>query len=141
MGVMVADTSALLAIIQNEPECEPFLDVIRTAQRAFVSAVSILEAGIVLHARRGLPGTEDLFALIEGLAVDIAPFDAPAARQALNAYRIYGKGVHAEARLNLGDCAVYALAKGLDAPLLFKGNDFAATDLVPAYPRAGEAPP
>ena len=129
---MVVDTSALLAIIQKEPECEAFLTAIRAADRVFISAVTILEAGTVLHARRGAAGTDDLFALVEGMGIDIVAFDTATAHSALDAFRTYGKGIHPRARLNLGDCAVYALAKGLNAPLLFKGNDFTATDIVAA---------
>ncbi len=129
---MVVDTSVLLAIIQKEPECEAFLAAIRAADRVFISAVTVLEAGTVLHARRGAAGTDELLALVDGMGIDIVVFDTATAHGALDAFRVYGKGIHAQARLNLGDCAVYALAKGLNAPLLFKGNDFAATDIAAA---------
>ncbi len=98
----------------------------------FVSAITILEAGVMLHARRGVSGTDDLVDLIDGMAIDAVAFDPATAYAALNAFRTYGKVIHPRARLNLGDCAVYALAKGMNAPLLFKGDDFAATDIIAA---------
>lgn len=130
--MIVVDTSALLAIAQEEPEGEEFIRVIRAADRAVVSAVSVLEAGMVLRGRRGAKGIADVMAIIESMALDIMPFDAALAAGALAAFDIYGKGIHPRARLNMGDCAAYALAKGLGAPLLFKGGDFAATDITTA---------
>lgn len=130
--MIVVDTSALLAIIQKEPECETYLQAIRSADRVAVCSVSALEAGIVLHARRGSDGTHELFDLIDGMAIDIVAFDAALASAAIAAFARYGKGQHSGARLNLGDCAAYALAKVMKAPLLFKGNDFAATDIAAA---------
>jgi ribonuclease VapC len=130
--VIAVDTSALLAIIQKEPECERFLQLIRAADRVFVCSVSVLEAGMVLHSRRGVDGTDDLFDLIDGMGIDIVPFDTHLTSAAIDAFARYGKGVHAAARLNLCDCAAYALAKGMNAPLLFKGNDFTATDIAAA---------
>jgi ribonuclease VapC len=130
--MIVVDTSALIAIIQAEPECATFLDQVRQADRALMSAVSMLEAGMVLRARRGPAGIAELVDLVEAMAIEVVPFDAAQADGALQAFAVYGKGQHPKARLNLGDCASYALAKAMDAPLLFKGNDFSATDLVAA---------
>lgn len=132
--MIVVDTSALLAIIQKEPECVPFLAMIRNADRVFVSAVTLFEASIVLHARRGIDGTNDLSDLVDAMGIDIVAFDVASAQSALDAFRVFGKGIHPKARLNLGDCAAYALAKGMSAPLLFKGDDFAATDITAALP-------
>ena len=130
--MIVVDTSALLAIIQKEPECVPFLALIRSAERVFVSAVTLFEASIVLHARRGLDGTNDLADLVDAMGIDIVSFDVTSAQASLDAFRTFGKGIHPKARLNLGDCAAYALAKGMNVPLLYKGNDFAATDITAA---------
>jgi ribonuclease VapC len=130
--MIVVDTSAIIAIIQAEPECATFLDHVRRADRALMSAVSMLEAGMVLRARRGPEGIAELVELVEAMVIEVVPFDAAQADGALQAFAAYGKGQHPKARLNLGDCATYALAKAMDAPLLFKGNDFAATDLVSA---------
>lgn len=132
--MIVVDTSAVLAIIQGEPEANEFLDIIRQADRVVISAVSMLEAGMLLRSRRGPSGPDDLTAIIDGMAIEVVPFDGALAAGALDAFGRYGKGIHPAARLNLGDCAVYALAKGMNAPLLFKGHDFIATDLTPARP-------
>jgi ribonuclease VapC len=131
--VIVVDTSALLGIIQKEPECSAFLAAIRSADRVFVSALTLFEASMVLHARRGIDGTDDLADLVDAMGISVVSFDAANAHAALDAFRAFGKGIHPKARLNLGDCAAYALAKSMNAPLLFKGNDFAATDIVAAH--------
>lgn len=132
--MIAADTSAIVAIIQEEPECEVFLELIRNADSVYFSAVSLLEAGMVLRSRRG-PGAEaELAGIIDGMGIEIVPFDAPLARLALQAFERYGKGNHSKARLNLGDCAAYALAKSKNAPLLYKGTDFASTDIASAAP-------
>lgn len=130
--MIAVDTSALLAVIQGEPESDAFIAAIRAADRAVIAAVSLLEAGMVLRARRGLEGIAELDDFIDAMAIDIVPFDVALARLALEAFGRYGKGIDPRARLNMGDCAAYALAKGLNAPLLYKGNDFAATDITPA---------
>jgi ribonuclease VapC len=127
--VIVIDASALLAIIQDEPEANHFLSAIQSADRALVSAVTVLETGMVLRARRGAAGAQELSGLLEAMAIEIAPFDAASAALALDAFERYGKGINPKARLNLGDCAVYALAKEMNAPLLYKGEDFAGTDI------------
>jgi ribonuclease VapC len=88
------------------------------------------ETGVVLRIRRGLPALDRLwrFLVIEN-DFEIVAFDENQARLALSAFDRYGKGIHSKARLNLADCAAYALASGLGAPLLFKGDDFSATDI------------
>ena len=85
----------------------------------------MLEAGIVLHAHRGVDGTKDLSDLVDAMGVDIVSFDESCAHTALEAFRTFGKGIHPKACLNFGDCAAYSLAKTMNVPLLFKGNDFA----------------
>ena len=87
---------------------------------------------MVLRARRGPAGIAELADLVEAMAIEVVPFDAAQADGALQAFAVYGKSQHPKARLNLGDCATYALAKAMSAPLLFKGNDFSATDIVSA---------
>jgi ribonuclease VapC len=128
--MIVVDTSAIIAIIQAEPQCATFLYHVRRADRALMSAVSMLEAGMVLRARRGPAGIAELVDLIEAMAIEVVPFDASMADGALQAFATYGKGQNPQARLNLGDCATYALARAMGAQLLFKGNDFTATDIV-----------
>ena len=130
--MIVVDTSALIAIVQNEPERAEFTKVIAHAPRRFVSTVSLLEASLVAHSRRGQAGLDVLNDIVVDSELEIVPFDDAQRRLAVQAFIRFGKGNHPRARLNFGDCVAYALAKGMNAPLLFKGDDFAATDLVPA---------
>ncbi len=130
--MIVIDTSALIAILQDEPERPRFAAVIARANRRMVSAVSLLEAGIVVRIRRGEVGLVALDEMVSDAELDIVAFDDTQRRLALQAFNQYGKGIHPSARLNFGDCAAYALAKIMNAPLLFKGTDFVATDLISA---------
>ncbi|MHB8267425.1 type II toxin-antitoxin system VapC family toxin [Bradyrhizobium sp.] len=127
--MIVVDSSALIAILEEEPEAERFLTLLRDTARRIASAVTIYETGVVMGSRRGRKSEAELIALIEQLGIEIVPFAEPQIAAALEAYGRYGKGIHPKARLNLGDCVAYALAKTMNAPLLFKGNDFAATDV------------
>jgi ribonuclease VapC len=129
--MIVIDTSAILAILNYEPERTAFFETIWGADRRLVSAVTYQEAGQVLMARRGVNGLydlEDFMALISG---EIVPHDANLAMAAIYAFQHFGKGIHPQARLNFCDCAAYALAKSTNAPLLFKGEDFIHTDITP----------
>lgn len=125
--MIVIDTSALIAILDGENERKAFYDVIASADRRLVSAVSYQEAGHVLIARRGVKGLYDLDDFLALIRAEIIPHDLSLAALALEAFRRYGKGINPDARLNFCDCAAYALAKAMDSPLLFKGADFAAT--------------
>jgi ribonuclease VapC len=116
--VIAVDTSAVLAIIQGEPEANEFIQIIKNADRVVISAVSVLEAGMVLRGRRGLLGLNQLADIIDGMAIEIVSFDQLLAQGAIDAFGRYGKGVNPNAKLNLGDCATYALAKAMNAPLL-----------------------
>jgi ribonuclease VapC len=126
---MVIDASALVAIFLAEPERQHFVDLILASESRLLSAVSMVEAGIVLEARRGAAvGREfDLFTIRANL--QIVSVDSEQAEAARRAWRIYGKGRH-PAALNFGDCFSYALAKSSGEPLLAKGTDFALTDIV-----------
>ncbi len=126
--MMVIDTSALLAVALHEAEAERFLEVMDKAEMRLISAASVLEAGIVIESRRGPAAGEALDDLIVLLSLEIEPVTAEQARIARRAWRTYGKGHH-PAGLNFGDCFAYALAKATGQPLLFKGGDFAQTDL------------
>jgi len=130
--VIVVDTSALLAILNKEPERDRFLDVLANDDRVILSAVTLYEAMLVAAARRGPDNLGDLAQILETIEAEIVPFYADQARAAQAVYMRYGKGMHPMARLNLCDCVAYALAKHLTVPLLFKGDDFAATDIAPA---------
>lgn len=130
--MIALDSSALIAILRDEPEVEAFLKVVEFAAFRVLSAVNYFETCMVLA---GTKGGEDVLAPFDAFlaraGVDLVAFDAEQARLARQAFLRYGKGRH-PAALNLGDCAAYALAKSRKAPLLFKGNDFAKTDIIPA---------
>ena len=130
--MIVIDTSALVAIMGDEPERRFFNELIDAASNTCVSAASLLETRIVLFARSGNTAllALDAFLLKSGMTVvEVSPQIADIA---FDAYRRFGKGTDHPAVLNYGDCFSYALAKFLDAPLLFKGDDFFRTDIVPA---------
>jgi ribonuclease VapC len=128
---MVLDTSALLAIYLAEADSDQFETAILHASSTFISAGTLLEAGIVVEARHREAGAIELDRLLRKLGVTIVPFDAEQAEAGRLAFRRYGKGHH-PANLNYGDCFAYALAMTTGEPLLFKGDDFAKTDVVDA---------
>ncbi len=127
--MIVVDSSALLAILFQEPEKQVFEDIVAGAERCMISAVNAHEAATVLRLRHGGAAVGRLWRLLAENEIEIVPFDEPQVRTAAMAFDRFGKGIHPKARLNLSDCAAYALAKNMNAPLLFKGDDFAATDL------------
>ena len=129
---MVVDTSALIAIMGDEPERHPFNKLIEAAADPCISAASLLETRMVLFARSGDNAilALDAFLLKSGMTVvEVSPRLADIA---FDAYRHFGKGTGHGADLNYGDCFSYALAKYLDKPLLFKGTDFSQTDIASA---------
>lgn len=125
---MVIDSSALIAILQREPEAEAFLAAIYRAQLRLVSAMTKLEVGMVAIGLRGDRGAGDIDDLFRDLRIQVVPFDDHHAAIAREAFVRYGKGRH-PAGLNFGDCAAYALAIAEGEPLLFKGTDFGSTDV------------
>lgn len=127
---MVIDTSALLAILQDEPERRRFNEAIEMAESRRVSAATFVEVSIVIESRFGAEGPRALDRFIERAEIEIMPVDVEQARAARDAFMRFGKGRHV-AGLNFGDCFSYALARVLGEPLLFKGEDFARTDLTP----------
>ncbi|MEA2217575.1 MAG: ribonuclease VapC [Solirubrobacteraceae bacterium] len=128
---MVLDTSALLAILFAEPERDPLIDVLAQARDPLISAATLVEASIVMRARTGAEGVQDLDELLAAAAVRTIAVDAGQAYLARDAFARFGKGRSA-AGLNFGDCFSYALAKAAEQPLLFKGADFGKTDVMPA---------
>lgn len=125
---MVIDASALLAILLGEPEAKEFARLIAGDPKRLVSALSALEAAIVIHSRKGPFGIRELDLLIHSAGATIVSFDADQVLLARSAYEKFGKGHHSAA-LNMGDCCSYALARSSGEPLLFKGNDFSKTDV------------
>lgn len=127
--MIVLDSSAVIAILRREPEADDFLRIIAEAEACLLSAVSFLEASMVLAGRTGdATSWAELDALLAQAGVEVVAQDAELAEGAREAFLRYGKGRH-PASLNLGDCASYALAKDRDLPLLFKGTDFPRTDV------------
>lgn len=125
---MVIDTSALIAILQDEPERKAFSQAIEAADSRAMSVASFLEASMVIEARYGPDGVRDLDLFIAKAQIDLVAVDADQAHVARGAFRTYGKGRH-PAGLNFGDCFAYALARTLGERLLFKGSDFSLTDI------------
>jgi ribonuclease VapC len=124
---VIVDTSALSAILLREPEEEQFLDLLLGADRVRIGAPTLVEAGLIA-SERGL--SKELDDLLDLIAAEVVVFDAHMAGIAVDAFIRFGKGRH-PARLNYGDCFSYATAKAFNEPLLFKGTDFAKTDVTP----------
>ncbi len=125
---MVIDTSALVAILQDEPERGAFNEAIEAADRRSMSVVSFVEASTILETRFGPDGVRALDLVIAKADIELVPVDAEQAHAARTAFRAYGKRRH-PAGLNFGNCFAYALARTLGEPLLFKGSDFSLTDV------------
>ncbi len=125
---MVIDSSAFVAIILGEPERLPFSQAIVSQPVRLASAATLLETTMVVLGRKGESGVAELQAFIQSTSIETAPFTAAHLDSAVDAFRRFGKGRHA-AGLNFGDCFSYALAKATGEPLLFKGEDFALTDV------------
>ncbi len=126
---MVIDTSAILAWLKHEAERDRIVRTLEAEPNRRMSAISLLEAQIVIRSREHPAMMEKFHKFLGEIEVVIVPFDEVQAQLAANAFKLYGKGQGHPARLNLGDCAVYALAKSLNEPLLFVGNDFKQTDI------------
>lgn len=127
--MIVVDSSVFVAIFKREPEAGLLSQKLSAAGHRVMSAANYLECAIISEGRFG--GRADLDAWLLRREVKIHTVDHILAQLAADAFARFGKGRH-PAGLNYGDCFAYALAKSLGAPLLFKGNDFARTDLVPA---------
>lgn len=125
---VVIDTSAIMAILLNEPQIEHCQDCLIAANEIIISAGTLAEA-LIVATTRGRKHQLDHF--IEMLGIQTIPLDALHANLASQAYQKWGKGNH-PAGLNFGDCFAYSLARHLNLPLLFIGNDFSKTDIVPA---------
>jgi ribonuclease VapC len=126
---MVIDTSALVAIILDEPEAARLTRAVADAYAPVVGAPTLVEASAVLLARLGSHGEAILDALLQRLRVEVVPMTAGAGEAARRAYVRYGKGVATPGVLNFGDCLAYGVAVDRGVPLLFKGDDFSRTDV------------
>jgi ribonuclease VapC len=125
---MVIDTSALIAILLNEAEAEAFAKAIAADPKRLISAFNLLETAIVIEAKKGEAGGIELDLLLHRARIEAVSMSAEQTELARTAWRVYGRGNH-PAGLNIGDCCAYALAKYSGEPLLFKGEDFALTDI------------
>lgn len=129
---MIVDTSALVAIIQNEDDSAALLHALAASASPTIAAPTLLEARIVVSTKLGNPARRQLDALIKTHRISVEPFTEPLADVAADAFRDYGKGSGHPAQLNFGDCFAYALATERGEPLLFTGQDFVHTDVTPA---------
>lgn len=124
---MVIDSSALIAIIGQEPDRERLTELLAAAEDPVISAATLLEAKIVAQARLGPKGPDLIDRLLKTVAARVIAVDETQAETAFAAWQTFGKGNH-PADLNYGDCFSYALAKTTEKPLLHKGDDFGQTD-------------
>ena len=127
---MVIDTSAIIAILFDEPERAQFVDAVLADPVRLVAAPTLVEATLVAEAKAGESAGRELDLLLDRLGVTVVACTEKHALLARSAWRRYGRGKHAAA-LNYGDCFSYAAAKDSGEPLLFKGDDFTKTDVVP----------
>jgi ribonuclease VapC len=138
--MIVVDTSAIVAIALGEPERQQFVSIIERAEKALVSAVSVVEARMVVHGRRGQRGVVLLNDLLRLPNFELIAPDTSEADTAYAAFVTYGRGSGHPAGLNFGDVFSYALAKERGLPLLYKGADFAQTDIVSAVAAMPDQP-
>ena len=125
---MIVDTSAVLAVLFDEPDAERFTRAMAEAHHCRMSVANFLEAALVVEGRAGMAGGHELDLFIEKAAIELVPVSVEHMQAARRAWRRFGKGNH-PAGLNFGDCFAYALAEVTGEPLLYKGEDFALTDV------------
>jgi ribonuclease VapC len=131
--MMVVDSSVVVAILQREPDAPTWVEILDRTSKAQMSVVSFVETSMVIYGRRPDADPHEVTSLLNALGIDIVPVTPKQGEMAVTAFLRYGKGRH-RASLNLADCFSYALAKVQRAPLLYKGNDFAMTDVTPIPP-------
>jgi len=126
---VIVDTSALVALLRDEPEAAAFARLLRAAPRRLLSAASYVELGAVVDGRGDPVLSGALDAWLAAWGIEVVPLTVAQAQSARAAYQRFGRRSGHPARLNLGDCFAYALARDIGEPLLFKGSDFALTDI------------
>jgi ribonuclease VapC len=136
---MIIDTSAIIAILRNEPEATGCARAIADAAVRRVSAVNFVESAVVIDASRDPIASRRFDDFIREADILVEPVTKVQAQIAREAYRDFGKGSGHPARLNFGDCFAYALAKDVGEALLFKGSDFAHTGIVIAVSEPKES--
>lgn len=132
--MIVVDSSVIVAILSNETEAVLFEDILLQSRATMMSAVNAYETAIIVRRKAGDSDRDLVWQFLAKYGIGVVPFDETQAHAAAAAYDRYGKGIDPRARLNLADCAAYALAMTFDVPLLFKGSDFSATDVRVAAP-------
>ena len=125
---MIVDSSAIIAVLRNEPDASAISEVLQNAPMCRISAVTFVEAAVVTDSNRSPVLSRRFDDLLRDARIQVESVTPRQAQIARDAYRDFGKGRH-RAGLNFGDCFAYALAKELDEPLLFKGEDFRHTDV------------
>jgi ribonuclease VapC len=128
-ALIVADSSPLIAIVKDEADAEAFRTIFARSRRIVIAAPTKLEVMMVAGGRLGAKGVVATQSLLDSIEAEIVPLDESHVDLAVQAFMQYGKGRGHPAQLNFGDCMAYALAKSLEAPLLYKGGDFALTDV------------
>lgn len=126
---MIVDTSVVVAILRGEPDSREYVAALNSISPRRLSAGNYLELAIIIDKQRSEPASQRLDAFLAEMQIEIEPVTATQAKLARAAYRQFGKGSGHPAELHYGDCFAYALAKDKGEPLLFKGNDFAQTDI------------
>jgi ribonuclease VapC len=131
---MIVDSSAVVGILNGEPDAEALSDALVSARNRRMSAATLVELSVVIDGKRDPVRSARLDELLSRSDVEIVDVTAEQAHIARAAYRDFGRGSGHPARLNFGDCFSYALARATGEPLLFKGDDFVHTDLTPGVP-------
>lgn len=127
--MIAVDTSAIIAILHREPESDKLAAALYGAQRCMIGAPTLFEMHQVMGGRHGKAGIEVADDFLVDAGIETVSWTAEMVRLATEAFMRFGKGQGHPAQLNFGDCMAYAVAKSLDAPLLFKGDDFLQTDI------------
>jgi ribonuclease VapC len=130
--MIVVDSSVIVAILREEDDASTWIDILDQTSKALMSVVSFVETSMVIYGRARDTDPDEVADLLDALRIEVIPVTLEQGEAAVAAFLRYGKGRH-RAGLNLADCFSYALAKTRKVPLLFKGDDFARTDVVPAW--------
>lgn len=126
--MIVLDSSALVAILKQEPDAQSFQSLLSETDEILIGAPTKFELLMVMARWRQKPAVDLALSLLETIGAKVVPWDDALTLLAVEAELRFGKGRH-DAKLNFGDCMSYALAKSLDAPLVYKGDDFSKTDV------------
>ena len=130
--MIIVDSSVVVAIMRGEADAPIWTDALDRSTKSLMSVVSYVETNMVIAGRRPDADSRRIHALLRALQIEVVPVTLDHGTAAIGAFMTYGKGRH-PARLNFADCFAYGLAKSRNLPLLFKGDDFRQTDIVPAW--------